>query len=267
MCSLFAMCSQIPQHATFSLLEAPRSLLKQSYANADGWGMAFHQENGRAPESADPVEHARSLNLSAYVKEPVAAHTSQWFMHGAQAVRTRALIVHLRHKTIGDRSEANTQPFGGFVALAHNGGLGGRWHRRLRAAIADPELQPRGATSGELLWGWLEQLIRTRFTPWNDDTQAFERAVIDELLRPMLVEPDGIRSANFVMGHGETLHAFRFAPKSHNKLYFLSRRRSVLVSSIPLSDEAWHELPNGSLLTAKGARYRITRVTRAYDTG
>src|SRR5579884_1042670 len=149
MCSLFGMSSAKRQRADHALLHAPRSLLTQSRRNPDGWGIAFQRRH-----SLDDDTPSRFV----MVKQPAAAAGSQLFVDTASRRRSTIIVAHLRRRTVGGIEPNNTQPFSRTVALAHAGGIGGRWHERLRRTLGD-DYDARGATSGELLWAAIEHLL------------------------------------------------------------------------------------------------------------
>ena len=109
MCRLFALHSDQPITADFWLLDAPYSLLSQSRFNADGTGLGWIDEHG-APQVA---------------KKPVAAYASEHFGQIATAVRSRAMIAHVRLSSGTGHSDENTHPFlQDGILSAHNGEIG-----------------------------------------------------------------------------------------------------------------------------------------------
>src|SRR6202011_2177969 len=109
MCRLLGYVARQPviaEHVLEDTLEAFREL---SHLHADGWGLAWYDEQTR-------VQHA---------KTPEPAHSSVEFSSLAASVRTDALIAHLRWATPGFAlCRENTHPFiFEQFAFAHNGAV------------------------------------------------------------------------------------------------------------------------------------------------
>src|SRR5690606_21287186 len=95
MCRLLALHSDQPITADFWLLDAPYSLLRQSRFNADGTGLGWIAEPGPPPVA----------------KKPGAAYASEHFRQIGAAVRSRAMIAHVRLASGTGHSDENTHPF------------------------------------------------------------------------------------------------------------------------------------------------------------
>src|SRR5207244_1746151 len=110
MCRLFGMTGGTQDvQATFWLLDAPLSLILQSASQPDGVGLGTFDADGTP---------------SVY-RKPTAANRSETFIIGAQNVRSRTFLAHIRHATAGEPSVENTHPFeqNGRV-FGHNGVVG-----------------------------------------------------------------------------------------------------------------------------------------------
>ncbi len=110
MCRLLGWVSDEP--TTLAALLGPVSLAafsQLSRLHADGWGLAWLDDDGRIQR----------------IREPRGAHESAGYARAVTEVRTRAAILHLRLATLGlPVSVENTHPF--VVderAFAHNGAI------------------------------------------------------------------------------------------------------------------------------------------------
>jgi predicted glutamine amidotransferase len=107
MCRLFALtASPRCARAAFWLLDAPDSLVAQSYHNPDGVGLGWFDPDGQ-PQS---------------YRHPDPAYQDSGFAREAHTVCSTTFVAHVRHATAGGRTEANTHPFSLDGRLfAHNG--------------------------------------------------------------------------------------------------------------------------------------------------
>src|SRR5438477_7603822 len=104
MCRMFALAAARPIAARELLRDAPRSLAALSREHADGWGVALYADDWSIHRGTACA--ARCTRFDAI----------------ADAATARLVIAHVRKKTVGPTSLANTHPFrrGRFV-FAHNG--------------------------------------------------------------------------------------------------------------------------------------------------
>ena len=116
MCRLFAMSTPQRVPATFWLLQAPDSLLRQSHANPDGTGIGIFDESG-------------ALQID---KRPLAAYEDAEFAREARDLVSRTFISHVRPASNGANVDVNTHPFAMDGRLfAHNGVIGDKLNKRL----------------------------------------------------------------------------------------------------------------------------------------
>jgi predicted glutamine amidotransferase len=141
MCRLFGLTAGLaPIKATFWLLDAPDSLVKESHRNTDGSGIGFFDEAGR------PVLD----------KEPVAAFADAEFSREAREGRSRTFVAHVRWATAGGRTVQNTHPFAMAGRLmAHNGGFGEL--ARLDGQLGSYASLVRGETDSERFFALITQ--------------------------------------------------------------------------------------------------------------
>src|SRR5262249_51687789 len=106
MCRLLGIVANQPMTFKLCLHEAPRSLNSLSQEHPDGWGVAVF-----GPGQEWVVE-----------KSPIAASRDTRFGEMATTCRGEVLIGHVRKRTVGEPTFANTHPFGsGRWVFAHNG--------------------------------------------------------------------------------------------------------------------------------------------------
>jgi predicted glutamine amidotransferase len=143
MCRLFGMSGGMREvEATFWLLDAPASLLLQSDSQPDGVGLGTFDGDGAA----------------VVYRKPVAANRSQTFIAGAQQVRSRTFLAHIRHATAGGVNLENTHPFEQRGRLlGHNGVVGEL--ADLRRRLGDYAELVHGTTDSELLFGLITKRI------------------------------------------------------------------------------------------------------------
>jgi predicted glutamine amidotransferase len=249
MCRLFGLIATRPVKITFPLLDATESLRRQSLLNPDGWGVGYYAGG-----------HA------VVRKQAEAAHGSPGFSRVAEQARSHLFVAHVRLCTAGGINLANTHPFsyGGWI-LAQNGGIGGAWHKRIKAEIGWGHIA--GKTSGEHLLYWLHARA-------GHLSGAARDAAILVAVRELIAAPASIGSANFVLATGDQLYAFCFSPPqgSARSLFYLRRSSpdafpcageasgleiprtpAVLVASEQVTGpaEAWLPVANGCLLIAR----------------
>jgi len=196
MCRLFGMSGGRNEvQATFWLLDAPMSLLLQSKSQPDGVGLGTFDRDG----------------TPSIYRKPVAANRSQTFIAGAQSVRSRTFIAHIRHGTGADPTVENTHPFEqeGRM-LGHNGVIGD--HDDLRAKLGDYERFVQGSTDSELFFA----LITKR----TDESGGDVIAGITAAAREIAAEIE-MYSLNIVVTTATDVWALRY-PET-NELWIMER--------------------------------------------
>ena len=211
MCRMFGMAAEAPISLYEVLCAAPRSLCALSNEHADGWGIAMH--DGTAWSIEREVTRA-----AASARYPEVAARS-----------TRLAIAHVRKKTVGGTSLANTHPFtrDGYV-FAHNGTV----DLAAVSALAAPEFLADidGETDSERLFA----VIRTHVA---------SAASIELGVRAAVRRIAGIGTANFLFSCGAQLYAYR----QGRSLFAFARGGATLIASEPLGDD-WYELSEGALV-------------------
>jgi len=269
-CELFGMSSSEDVGIRYSLHEfAKHGGL--THHNKSGWGIAYHQ--GRD---------------ALLVKEPAPASDSPWvgFIE-THPIRTTCAIAHVRAATFGEPVYVNTHPFLHELGaqrhvFAHNGSLADVWSR---CRLESRRFLPIGETDSEYafccLLEWLAPL-------WQDARQPPPLAARLQAVADFAAELRRLGAANFLYSDGETLfvHAHRrrweegggYSEPRPPGLSALSldgaqlrtrglhvsgaheRIAATVVASVPLTDEAWEPLEEGTVLALSGG-VEIGRIT------
>jgi len=220
-----------------------------SEEHPDGWGLAIHSD-------ASPFR---------IHKQARCAKLDEMFHEHALEARGTTLVAHIRKKTVGPTSIDNTHPFrSGRWVFAHNGTVKDTAHLRAHSS-AERLAEVRGDTDSELLFAHLLTVLdRADAHEVHDRTdQALLHATSDLRARPEL------GTFNFLLSDGDVTYAHRFGrslyilerrPHDPNSIRRIQlegpdseppkseRRHAVFVASEKITNEAWHELPEGSLL-------------------
>jgi glutamine amidotransferase len=261
MCRLLGIVASHPTEFRVVLREAPRSLFALSLEHRDGWGVAMHEQGA----------------WSVHKNTDCAARCARY---DALASRGKAslLIAHIRQKTVGGTSLANTHPFAqGPWVFAHNGTMKDM-AVLARGTSAARAAEVQGDTDSERLFAFL----LTRIDETGGSAREIERTLHDACRALRAVA--GVGAFNFVLSDGETLFAHRFG----RSLYLLERAPEPLRASIPaplresgsrlsiepgwrprtsavliaserLTDEAWTEIADGTLLAVRRDRAPAAR--------
>lgn len=262
MCELFAMSSRQPVPVTYSLEEFSKngSSLRQ---NRDGWGIALARDRD-----------------GFFIKEPEPANDSIWVrMIAENPIETTAAIAHVRYATRGEHTMENTHPFRRVLGrhthvFAHNGTLD-----RIDKAVDKSALaySPIGETDSELAFCLLLSRLKS-FYVRNERPSISQR--FDVFLN-VCEEMSELGSSNFLYYDGEVLFAhahkriyeeggIHVGPKPpglHLKRCWtctyqeevtcrglkvgLPDSQVVLLASVPLDDQGWEALDEGTVLAVK----------------
>ncbi|MDE2397293.1 MAG: class II glutamine amidotransferase [Burkholderiales bacterium] len=253
MCQLFALDSDKPTAATFSLAGfAARG--GATAEHGDGWGVAFH-EGGDCRVFMDAGRASESPLADFLCRHPI---------------RARTIVAHIRRATQGRVGLANCHPFrreawGRSWTFCHNGDLKD-FQPRLEGRYT-----PLGQTDSEYAFCWLMQELQRSL---GDDA-----APTPSRLAPRLAELAAQASAsgrfNFLLCDGEALYAH-----ASTRLHWVRRRhpfarvrlvdreieidlaranrptdRMVVVATEPLTHgEAWTAFEPGELRVFAGGR-------------
>lgn len=241
MCRMVAVVASAPVALRALLSEVPRSLSALSVEHRDGWGLAWVDEGGWTIRKGTDCAAA----CGDYQKT-------------AGEARSSLAIAHVRKKTVGETSLANTHPFRrGRWVLAHNGTV-----ENLAAVTA--RCSPRrlaevdGQTDSERLLAMLLTFI--------DEHGGDAASGLGAAVRELRATP-GLGAANFLLSDGERLYALRLG----RELFLLDRtgspgRRtpSIAIASERLTDEPWRDIAEGTLLVVAGRGAPQARAVAAH---
>jgi glutamine amidotransferase len=195
MCELLGMECNVPTDITFSF--AGLSARGGRHApHAHGWGLALYEGNV-AHVFREPAPACESP-LAGFVR--------------AHPIKTLLAIAHVRKKTRGKVSLANTHPFvrelwGRTFVFAHNGTVKGVTDRKLGG------FRPMGQTDSEYAFCVLLSALQ------HDFRDAPERAALADAIAGHAGELGKLGSFNFLLGDGDQLHA-----RCATKLHYLIRK-------------------------------------------
>jgi len=216
---MFGLVSRQPVTARGLLREAPRSLRTLAREHRDGWGVALRT-------AADWVIH-RGIE---------SADESARFAEVADGAAGQIVIAHVRQKTVGCTALANTHPFRRDVfVFAHNGSI-----TAIPAVAARASARRLAEIEGETDSERLFAMVLTHI----DDAGEIERGVVSAVRD--LHALGAIGSTNFLLSCGARVYAHRCG-----RSLFALATSSVVIASEHLTDEAWHELPERSLVVAE----------------
>ncbi|QGU03931.1 class II glutamine amidotransferase [Corynebacterium comes] len=257
MCRLFGLTAgQQRIRASFWLLDAPDSILLQSYRNPDGTGLGTFDEDGRPR-----VE-----------KAPIAAYRDTAFACEAKERYSSTFLAHLRYGTGAPVAMVNTHPFemGGRLC-AHNGSVGDL--SLLREHLGSDLRRVRGETDSEHVFALI---TRETELAGGDLVEGVSRAL------SWLAGNVPVSAVNLIITSAHEVWAVRW-PETHD-LFVLDKRSlpgpvehrsshgmrissselgvhpSVVIASEALDDSgAWQMIPSGELIHV-GSDLRITRI-------
>jgi len=264
MCRLLAICSSESTDFKIVLREAPRSLAALSREHRDGWGIAVF-DAGRGAWNVD-----RGI---------LCATEDERFHRLAVGSRGDLLVSHVRQKTVGETSLANTHPFErGRWVFAHNGTIKDVvW---LRAQVSpERHAEVGGETDSELLFAWLLTRLDEAGVALEPASPRTDRALGDATRAARQRADFGAFS--FLLSDGATTYAHRFgrsmfvlerSPTDRLRPHRASRdgtvvetpwsqrRSAVFVASERITDEPWQNVEDGTLLRVERAptpRWRL----------
>jgi glutamine amidotransferase len=267
MCRLLAIASSERTDFKIVLREAPRSLAVLSREHRDGWGIAVFD-----------MQRAR-WQLDKGVS---CAHDDERFHRLAVGSRGELLVCHIRQKTVGETSLANTHPFErGRWVFAHNGTVKDvAWLRSQASAERVGEVG--GETDSELLFAWLlTKMDEAGIT--GEPASPRTDAVLGRVTRSAR-ERHEFGAFTFLLSDGETTYAHRFG----RSLFLLERspedavrerrtsrdgtvvetpwspqRTAIFVASERITDEPWQDIENGMLLRVERSPVPMWRLVAA----
>lgn len=251
MCRLLGYIARQPVNAEHVLEDTLAALIDVSRLHADGWGLAWYDEQGY-------LQHA---------KTPEPAHASTEFTSLAASIRADALIAHVRWATPGFAlCMENTHPFiYKQFAFAHNGAVAPS--AGLEALIA-PHLREhiRGTTDSErhflALLSVFEQIAPVEAFRMHMNT--LRQQLQSTSLNCLLLTPEALYTAcDF---DPQAPLAQRDPHYFH--LHYRATSDAVVVASTGLGSDkkkGWQTLQNGHMLVVERDTLKATIYSIAHN--
>lgn len=268
MCRLFGMRASHPTKVDCGLLEAQNALIRQSekdergLVNDDGWGIGYVRDGELHCE-----------------REVGPAAGSEAYRRDASRVRATTVLAHVRRATVGGAARVNTHPFRhGRSMLAHNGHIGA-FDRVREALLAEMRPEERdavqGTTDSEHFFHLL--LSRRARNPGEPMVEVLRDAIRDVAGMVREVDPEREVALNVLW----TVDGEMVGSRLRRSLWYQERDsphrcercgqdhpdpgrvdpenyRAALVASEPITDEAWKEVPEGTVFRLDGdLRFRF----------
>lgn len=265
MCRMIAVISQRPTELAHAMFTAPHSLCAQAkcdlrgVTHPDGWGIGWYDEDGKP--------HV--------VRSALAAFEDVEYRNRAEKVHARVAIAHARDASVGVRALANCHPFMfGPWMFAHNGTVTGFSSvRHQLEEDTDPRLlnERDGQTDSELVFFWLLSKLEREGVQIEADAahRHADRGTLEDVVRESLHKlvawcdeaSDEPCKLNFYLTDGHVLLTTRWGHTQYRRDYsdvsgtladgVLPSWQRTLVSSEPLDDGPWQEVPQRSILTVR----------------
>ncbi len=238
MCRLLVYWGEQPKDLSYFLVDAPNSLVKQSYAddtgrpNPDGWGMAYYI-NGE-------------LDI---VKMPNPAFEDTHFRFLARHVNANVLFAHVRRKSYGVVRYENTHPFKKLDwVFMHNGNVPRLDQVKAYFDERTPlgnDFQPVGETDSEYIF---MQLLN-RF-------QQFQAQTVEErfdIVKEFLLEIEAITpreeqhhlALNIFLTNGQQFFAYR---RNRTLMYTRFTEGWLLATEATDKKYKWRGVKEGTFL-------------------
>ena len=248
MCELLGMECNVPTDIVFSF-SGLRQRGGKTAPHADGWGLAFYE--GRATR--------------VFLEPEAACHSPLASFLSGHPIKTLLAIGHVRRRTRGPTTLANTHPFvrelwGRPWSFAHNGQLRGV------KKLALGSFRPIGTTDSEHAFCWMLDQLRERWAT------APSSGALQTAIEELAGELADLGVFNMLLADGRSMFAYRTT-----KLVYRTRRAPfgvatlvdddfsvdfgpltsptdvvTTVASCPLTrDESWTEAPAHRLLVLR----------------
>lgn len=210
-----------------SAREQLRGLRELSLQHADGWGIATR------------------AGAEWSLKKSVACAARCCGYDDVLAAESTIAIAHVRKKTVGETSVANTHPFrrGPFV-FAHNGTV-----KDVAAVMAGTSAQRLAEIEGQTDSEKLFAFVLTHVDRAGGDVERGARAAVGALA----AMGDGAGAATFLLSCGSRLYAHRLG----RALFTHVADGVAMTASEPLGGLSWLEVPERSLVVLDAASVRI----------
>ncbi len=229
MCELFGYSSLLKGSAAQSLYH----FAEHSSRNPHGWGLAYYTDSG-----------------AILKREATEARKSAGYYDAIKLAKSKIIVSHIRHASVGKVNEANCHPFsrtydGRDWVFAHNGHIEG----------VGRHPRSTGETDSESAFHILMDSIRDCRHMDNGVTYYGLVNGISGLYEGYEFGRDV--GLNFVMSDGKVLYAFNHHPEK--PMYYSRSGNATTVSTQKLGGHAWERLPPDRLVLVKdGVVYRVS---------
>lgn len=243
MCRLLGVVSAEDIDHSLLLLHSERSLAMLSVEHPHGWGIALHESD-----------------VGWIVRRGVArAGDDPQFHEVATTARSRMLVAHVRRRTVGALSLANTHPFRrGCWVFAHNGTIP-EVHALTHRVSERRRREIEGETDSELLFALLLTAIDQAGA--TEGVQHARPGAVDTALADAMAAVTARSgAATFLCSDGDVLYAFRHGRTLHILETAVRGTVAVLVASEQLTDEPWRAVAEATLVRVDADHLARTRL-------
>ena len=229
MCELFGYSCRQEGSAASSL----QRFAEHSDRNPHGWGLAYYTDSG-----------------AILKKEAVEARKSAGYYNAISLAKSKIIVSHIRHASVGKINEVNCHPFIRALddrdwVFAHNGHIEGVGRHPRNS----------GETDSESAFHILMDSVRDRRRMDNGVIYHGLVSGISDLYEDY--EFGRQVGLNFVMSDGNVLYAFNHHPEK--PMYYVNAGNATMVSTQKLDGGAWEILPPDRLMLVKdGEVYRLS---------
>ena len=252
MCRLLGIVSSERTDFHFFLHAAPRSLAWLSGEHPHGWGVGVYD----------------AVDGWTVRKRPVRASDCAHFYDASTSIRGELLVAHVRSRTVGEATAANTHPFRrGRWLFAHNGTITNLDFLRARSSAEQLRLI-EGETDSELFLAYLLTCFDQAGVS-SAPASARTDLALAQAIKEALAQPS-FGACNFLLSDGDVLYAHRLQrslfllerkPSDPVRVHrtsqetgaaidtpWSSERHAILLASEAMTAEPWMEIPEGTLL-------------------
>ncbi len=209
-----------------------KEFFKNSPQHPHGWGLSKIRRDGAVIEK-ESIEASKSHYLKERLSVPVEA---------------RLLLAHIRYATIGNVEYKNCHPFFG------KDNIGRQWTQVHNGTIFDyPKLSKytalqAGDTDSERIFLYLLDNINAAQSQKGGKLSFDERFdLLDEIVSSMA---EG-NKLNLMLSDGRNLYVHT---NCKDTLYYLDKGGTVIIATVPLSDENWQPVPFTTLLAFRDGK-------------
>jgi len=241
MCRLLVYWGSKPKDLRYFLVDAPNSLIKQSYTddtgkpNPDGWGMAYYIDN--------------ELDI---VKMPNPAFEDTHFRFLSRHVQANVFFVHVRRKSYGVVRYENTHPFQKDEwVFMHNGNvprLDGVKEFLESHTPLDKSFQPQGETDSEYIF--MQILNRFNLHQARDVEARF--TIVRDLMfdiESIIPREETVKLAlNIFLTNGEHFFAYR---RNRTLMYTQFPDGWLFATEATDKQHSWHNIGEGTFIIGK----------------